>query len=91
MGKLQVIVGGQAGSEAKGHVAAQLASPELTPEGLAAVRVAGPNAGHSAVDATGRKWALRQIPVAAVIKVLLSAKLQARDAAAVPPGTGPPG
>jgi adenylosuccinate synthase len=28
--------------------------------------VAGPNAGHSVVDATGKKWALRQVPVAAV-------------------------
>lgn len=67
MGKLQVVVGGQAGSEAKGHVAAQLAKPELNPDGLCAVRVAGPNAGHSAVDVNGTKWALRQIPVAAVV------------------------
>lgn len=60
---LQVVVGGQYGSEAKGHVAAQLAkrSPELL-----AVRVAGPNAGHTVVADTGEPYALRQIPVAAV-------------------------
>lgn len=65
-GKVTVVVGGQYGSEAKGHVAAWLAR-----EGgdrLCAVRVAGPNAGHSAYDdnTPRHKWALRQIPVAAV-------------------------
>lgn len=67
MGKLQVVVDGQYGSCGKGHVAAQLAMPALNPGGVSAVRVAGPNAGHSAVDAAGRKWPLRQIPVAAVV------------------------
>lgn len=67
MGTLQVIVGGQAGSEGKGAVCAQLAAPRRNPNGLSAVRVAGPNAGHSALDATGHRWPLRQIPVAAVI------------------------
>lgn len=57
------VVGGQFGSEGKGAVAARVA---LGLGRLAAVRVAGPNAGHSAVDAHGRKWALRQIPVVAV-------------------------
>ncbi len=68
MGKLQVIVGGQAGSEGKGAVAACLArhaAESRTP--LAAVRVAGPHAGHSACAPDGTKWALRQIPVAAVV------------------------
>lgn len=67
MGKLQVIVGGQAGSEGKGAVCAALATPEQAPENICAVRVAGPNAGHSAVATDGTKWALRQIPVAAVV------------------------
>jgi adenylosuccinate synthase len=68
MGTLQVIVGGQAGSEGKGAVAAHLASDAATRGvAFAAVRVAGPNAGHSAVDPAGRKWALRSIPVAAVV------------------------
>lgn len=63
MGKLQVVVGAQFGSEGKGHVAAHLSAKE---DRLWAVRVAGPNAGHSVVDTEGRKWALRQLPVAAV-------------------------
>lgn len=62
--KLQVIVGGQYGSEAKGHVAGYLASLEHEP---LCIRVAGPNAGHSVVHpTTGKKYALRQIPVGAV-------------------------
>lgn len=64
MGKLQVVVGGQFGSCGKGAIAAYLGKE--SGDNLAAVRVAGPNAGHSAVDAQGRKWALRQIPVVAV-------------------------
>lgn len=31
------------------------------------IRVAGPNAGHTGYDYTGKPWALRQVPVAAVI------------------------
>lgn len=62
-GLLEVVVGGQYGSEGKGAVAAHLGRGRSK---LAAVRVAGPNAGHSALDAAGRKWALRQIPVVAV-------------------------
>lgn len=64
MSKLQVIVGGQFGSESKGAVAGYLASWERTP---LCVRVAGPNAGHSVVNpSTGVKHALRQIPAGAV-------------------------
>lgn len=63
MGTLHVVVGGQLGSEAKGHVAGYLARRH---EMDAVVRVAGPNAGHTAYDDQGRRWALRQIPVAAV-------------------------
>lgn len=67
MGKLEVVVGGQFGSEGKGAVGAELARRAHDDEvPYAAVRVAGPNAGHSAYDAQGRKWALRQIPVAGV-------------------------
>jgi adenylosuccinate synthase len=62
--RLQVVVGGQYGSEAKGAVAGYLAAECGT---LVAIRVAGPNAGHSVVDPrSGTKYALRQIPVAAV-------------------------
>lgn len=58
------MVGGQFGSEAKGHVAGYLASLEHAP---LCIRVAGPNAGHSVVNPrTGMKHALRQIPAGAV-------------------------
>jgi len=62
MGQIDIVCGGQYGSEAKGHVAGYLA----VGRNVMAVRVAGPNAGHSVVAPDGRKWALRQIPVAAV-------------------------
>lgn len=63
-GKVTVVVGGQFGSEGKGHMTAQFCR-----EGpVAAVRVAGPNAGHSVIDPRdGHRWALRCIPVAAVV------------------------
>lgn len=63
MGTLHVVVGGQYGSEAKGHVTGYLAKHDSVG---AVVRVAGPNAGHTAYDDQGRRWALRQIPIAAV-------------------------
>jgi adenylosuccinate synthase len=63
-GTIQVIAGGQYGSEAKGAVAGYLAAQQ---DRMLAIRVAGPNAGHSVVDpVTGTKYALRQIPAAAV-------------------------
>lgn len=75
MSNLHVVVGGQFGSEAKGHVAAQLVQRISNqqrrmlqdPRDNVAVRVGGPNAGHSVVDDEGNVWALRQIPVAAPI------------------------
>lgn len=66
MGKLIVVVGGQFGSEGKGAVAAFLARKEWKP--LLAIRVAGPNAGHTAYDDEGREFKLQQVPVAAVVK-----------------------
>lgn len=67
-GKLTVVVGGQFGSEAKGHVTAQLVRAYQTKEPCMVVRVGGPNAGHSAVGVLdGKLWSLRQIPVAAVV------------------------
>jgi adenylosuccinate synthase len=65
MGKLTVVVGGQYGSEAKGAVTAWLARLNKD-EPTSVVRVAGPNAGHTAYDATGKAWALRQVPVGLV-------------------------
>jgi adenylosuccinate synthase len=65
MSKLTVVVGGQYGSEAKGACAAYLARTSKH-QRIVGVRVAGPNAGHTAYDSEGRKWALRQVPVIAV-------------------------
>jgi len=59
------VVGGQFGSESKGAVTAWLAENSETQ--LMAVRVAGPNAGHTAVGILeGKAWALRTIPAVAV-------------------------
>jgi len=69
---IHAVVGGQFGSEAKGHVAAQIAA-KLSTARLGSkqhqVRVGGSNAGHSAVAADGKVWALRQVPAAAVIDI----------------------
>lgn len=66
---LDVVVGAQFGSEAKGHTVENLVryrtATQVTPPLV--IRVAGPNAGHTGHDSTGRAWALRQIPVAAVV------------------------
>lgn len=64
--RLKVIVGGQYGSEAKGSVAAHLARTCERP--LMAIRVAGPNAGHTVYSDDGVRYPLRSIPVAAVAR-----------------------
>jgi adenylosuccinate synthase len=69
MGTVDVVVGGQYGSEAKGHVTAQLTRRRID-EGqqVHVVRVAGPNAGHTAYGYLDqRPYALRTIPCAAVV------------------------
>lgn len=69
MSKVYTVVGGQYGSEAKGHVTAQLVK-KVIEEGAPSViniRVAGPNAGHTVYDANGAKYAFRQIPVGSVL------------------------
>lgn len=82
MSKIQVVVGGQYGSEGKGAIAGYLAAQEEeTGAAVYGVRVAGPNAGHTvygrcpgapfcseriAHDMVGHPWKLRSIPVAAV-------------------------
>lgn len=60
-----VVVGGQFGSEGKGMIAGYLTGQLRQP---ACVRVAGPNAGHTVYDRTGRRWAFRHIPVGAVVR-----------------------
>lgn len=69
MSTIEVVVGAQYGSEGKGAVCAKLsaltAADDYGPR--VAVRVGGSQAGHTAVDADGRRWPLRHVPVAAVI------------------------
>lgn len=75
MKMLQVVVGGQFGSEAKGHVTHRLVR-DAARHGLQVVnvRVAGPNAGHTAylyreLEAVEQatKFAFRQVPVGAAM------------------------
>jgi adenylosuccinate synthase len=56
---VSVVVGGQFGSEGKGKVAHWLAARR---DARVAVRVGGPNSGHTAVADDGRTWVLRQLP-----------------------------
>jgi adenylosuccinate synthase len=68
VGTLQVVVGGQQGSEGKGAITAFLAKRSAHAGRVTvAIRVAGPNAGHTAYSPDGTAWALRQIPVAGVV------------------------
>jgi adenylosuccinate synthase len=72
-GKIIVIVGGQYGSEGKGLIAGHLSSRESRP--LLAVRVGGPNAGHT-VWQNGKEFKLQSLPVAVVkneLSLLVSA------------------
>lgn len=64
MTQVTVVVGGQYGSEGKGAVAGFIGR-KMGHRDLA-IRVAGPNAGHTAYDGSGREWKLRAVPVAAV-------------------------
>lgn len=60
-----VIVGGQFGSEGKGKVAHAFAKMR---NATVAVRVGGPNSGHTAVDKWGCPQILRQLPTAALLE-----------------------
>jgi len=60
-----IVVGGQYGSEAKGAATAGVIE-RTQDRHVWNVRVAGPNAGHTAYDKTGRAWPLRTVPVGAV-------------------------
>ncbi|QDH48235.1 PurA-like adenylosuccinate synthetase [Arthrobacter phage MamaPearl] len=73
MSNVMVVVGGQYGSEAKGHITAQLVKQAVKMgRHVVNVRVAGPNAGHTAYDDDGVKYAFRQVPVGAVIEPIVS-------------------
>src|SRR4249919_2278247 len=68
MSEVHVVVGGQFGSEGKGHFTAELARLVNGVQGTPlTIRTGGPNAGHTVVDDAGRDWKLRQIPASAVI------------------------
>lgn len=62
--EVTVVVGGQFGSEGKGAISAFLT--EGWRDDDLAVRVAGPNAGHTVIGKDGEAWKLRCLPVAAV-------------------------
>lgn len=65
---LQIVVGGQFGSEAKGAVTAAIANHARERDRrTVVVRTGGPNAGHSAADQEGKVWALRQVPAGMVV------------------------
>ena len=59
-----VVVGGQFGSEGKGKVAHWLAREESA---SAALRVGGPNSGHTVIRPSGEAVTFRQIPTAAIL------------------------
>lgn len=70
-GKIQIVVGGQFGSEGKGHAAAELIARESGHP--LAIRTGGPNAGHTCWDqdpsgllGAMQQYKLRQLPVASV-------------------------
>src|SRR5438552_17620514 len=63
-----VIVGGQYGSEGKGKVAHWWAEQ---PNVGAAIRVGGPNSGHTVLDGR-RRLVIRQIPTPALVPGVLS-------------------
>jgi adenylosuccinate synthase len=64
MTNLTVVVGAQFGSEGKGAIVGHLARSFGVHDCV--IRVAGPNAGHTAYDDAGREWKLRAVPVGAV-------------------------
>jgi adenylosuccinate synthase len=60
MTNVHIVAGGQYGSEAKGHLVAQLVNRLEHPP--VAVRVGGPNAGHTIYTNNGTKLVFRSIP-----------------------------
>lgn len=60
---VSVVVGGQYGSEGKGKVSEWLARERGATH---AIRVGGPNSGHTVIDRAGKTWVFRQLPTAVV-------------------------
>jgi adenylosuccinate synthase len=65
MTTLTVVAGAQFGSEGKGAVAGYIGKGQDSERDLA-IRVAGPNAGHTVYNSKGQCFKLRALPVAAV-------------------------
>lgn len=61
---VSIVIGGQFGSEGKGKVALEIVRRSREP--VVAVRVGGPNSGHTAYDRAGTKRVLRQLPAACI-------------------------
>lgn len=65
MATITVVAGAQFGSEGKGAICGWLGQRQ-TDEADIAIRVAGPNAGHTVYDRSGNVFKFRSLPVAAV-------------------------
>lgn len=63
---VSIVIGGQFGSEGKGKTALEIVRRSEEP--VVAVRVGGPNSGHTAYDLLGEKHILRQLPAACIDK-----------------------
>ena len=63
---VSIVIGSQFGSEGKGKTALEIARRSQEP--VVAIRVGGPNSGHTAYDHLGTKHVLRQLPAACVDK-----------------------
>lgn len=63
--RITTVVGAQFGSEGKGAICGHLGKQMTDPTDVA-IRVAGPNAGHTVYDQDFKPWKLRSLPVAAV-------------------------
>lgn len=61
---ISIVVGGQYGSEGKGKIAHFVASTSAT---RAAVRVGGPNSGHTVYAGGGEKYIFQHLPTAAIL------------------------
>jgi adenylosuccinate synthase len=61
---ISIVVGGQYGSEGKGKVAHYVAR---TSNARAAVRVGGPNSGHTVYSDSGEKYIFQHLPTAAIL------------------------
>lgn len=63
-GKLTIVFGGQWGSEGKGEIAAYISKNELLDM---AIRIGGPNAGHTSYDSSGNKVVVQSLPTPSAI------------------------